>query len=345
MGGVCAKNDAGRVATDAPQRGIISKDKQLLGSQKPETSTQETKFVEATINFNLDKGVEKKADEVAADTAKAWLVDNRDWEYTGIWKNERSRVTETVEVSHFQVRKKASATADSTPTDNKDVAAVVVEVDDKILEKKPAVEDKKQSFVDQVAEGLAAKIPADRFTNDEEANGLPVVEEEGKDKPAEVPTEDEDTKVDAKEDAKEESEDAENAACEYIKGDDEAPRVTIPEEVKAVTEQEAELIEAADVAAGSPSKLGAMAAAVGAKLVKEIEAEAEAENEVEAEEEKKESSPEKPVEADEPETAAAEEEDPKLGAMAAAVGAKLAEKVEAEAETDPEVVIPDAEKK
>ena len=101
MGGVCAKNDAGRVATDAPQRGIISKDKQLLGSQKPETSTQETKFVEATINFNLDKGVEKKADEVAADTAKAWLVDNRDWEYTGIWKNERSRVTDTVEVSHF----------------------------------------------------------------------------------------------------------------------------------------------------------------------------------------------------------------------------------------------------
>ena len=234
------------------------------------------------------------------------------------------------------MRKKASATADSTPTDNKDVAAVVVEVDDKILEKKPAVEDKKQSFVDQVAEGLAAKIPADRFTNDEEANGLPVVEEEGKDKPAEVPTEDKDTKVDAKE----ESEDAENAACEYIKGDDEAPRVTIPEEVKAVTEQEAELIEAADVAAGSPSKLGAMAAAVGAKLVKEIEAEAEAENE--AEEEKKESSPEKPVEADEPETAAAEEEAPKLGAMAAAVGAKLAEKVEAEAEADPEVVIPDA---
>ena len=60
MGTVCAKNDAGKVATDAP-RPPIRKNKDLMSSQKT-GKVAETKFVSGQINFNLDKGVEKKAD-------------------------------------------------------------------------------------------------------------------------------------------------------------------------------------------------------------------------------------------------------------------------------------------
>ena len=42
----------------------------------------------AEMNFNLDKGVEKKADVHASETANKWCADNPEWEYTGIWKNE-----------------------------------------------------------------------------------------------------------------------------------------------------------------------------------------------------------------------------------------------------------------
>ena len=110
MGQVCAKNDAGRVATDAPKTTIKKNDRELVSQQsKPATQPQtegEKKFVSANVNFNLDKGVDKKPDIFAADFANKWCDENPDWTYTGTWKNERNG---DIEVSHFEVCKKTTA--------------------------------------------------------------------------------------------------------------------------------------------------------------------------------------------------------------------------------------------
>ena len=42
------------------------------------------------MNFNIDKGVEKKANDLAFETANAWCNDHPGWEYTGNRKNERN---------------------------------------------------------------------------------------------------------------------------------------------------------------------------------------------------------------------------------------------------------------
>lgn len=68
MGQVCAKNDAGKVATDAPRPNMKRQDKELVSKQAQPAG--ETKFVKSKINFNLDKGVDKKADQVAQETAE-----------------------------------------------------------------------------------------------------------------------------------------------------------------------------------------------------------------------------------------------------------------------------------
>ena len=91
MGQVCAKNDAGKVATDAPRPGGIKRsDRELTSSQAHTNAALETKFVSAEMNFNIDKGVEKKANDLAFETANQWCSDHPGWEYTGQWKNERN---------------------------------------------------------------------------------------------------------------------------------------------------------------------------------------------------------------------------------------------------------------
>ena len=90
MGQVCAKNDAGKVATDAPRPGIKRGERELTSSQAPANGALETKFVNAEKNFNLDKGVDKKANDLAFETANQWCSDHPGWEYTGFWKNERN---------------------------------------------------------------------------------------------------------------------------------------------------------------------------------------------------------------------------------------------------------------
>lgn len=60
-----------------------------------------------------------------------------------------------------------------------DIKPIVVVADDPKVDesdKKPVVLDQKQSFVDQVSEGLANKIPAERF--EKTAPETPVIEEE-----------------------------------------------------------------------------------------------------------------------------------------------------------------------
>ena len=103
----------------------------------------ETKFVASKMNFVTDKTVAKKSDDLALEVATEWCKENDEWEYTGTWKNERSEENEATEVSHFQVRKKASAQADAT--DSGEVKPVIVMEDSKIDEsgKRPAVIDQK----------------------------------------------------------------------------------------------------------------------------------------------------------------------------------------------------------
>lgn len=55
----------------------------------PPALTEETKFVKSEFNFNVDKGVDKKAEDFASETANEWCRNNRDWTYAGQWKNER----------------------------------------------------------------------------------------------------------------------------------------------------------------------------------------------------------------------------------------------------------------
>ena len=88
MGQVCAKNKAGEVTNDI---GRIKRGGRELpsSSQAQDDEVLETKFVSAQMNFNIDKGVEKKADDLAFETAKKWCADHPEWEYTGDWKNER----------------------------------------------------------------------------------------------------------------------------------------------------------------------------------------------------------------------------------------------------------------
>lgn len=147
MGQVCAKNDAGKVATDAPKPSIQrAGNKQLISSQKPTPAAApatETKFVISKINFNTDKTVQKKPGDIAREVAIEWCNENAEWEYTGNWKNERSTENSAVELSHFEVRKKAQPNAaNANVTD--DVKPVVMVTDDKIDEsgKRPAVDQK-----------------------------------------------------------------------------------------------------------------------------------------------------------------------------------------------------------
>ena len=69
MGQVCAKNDAGKVTTEAPPTRLKKSDKSLQSTQGALPKT-ETKFVESDINFNTDKGVDKKADDLAREKAE-----------------------------------------------------------------------------------------------------------------------------------------------------------------------------------------------------------------------------------------------------------------------------------
>lgn len=111
MGGVCAKNDAGKAASDVPNKPVIKRgDKMLESTQKPLSASQkhETKWITAEDNFNVDKGIELKADDKAAEVAAAWVAQNADWEYTGQWKNQQNE-DNSKEVSTFEVRKKVPA--------------------------------------------------------------------------------------------------------------------------------------------------------------------------------------------------------------------------------------------
>ena len=86
------------------------------------------------MNFKTDKTVDKKADDFAREIAEEWCKENKEWEYTGVWKNERNAENQAVEISHFEVRKqvpKADSNAPAAATE-----PVVMVTDDKLSESK-----------------------------------------------------------------------------------------------------------------------------------------------------------------------------------------------------------------
>lgn len=88
-----------------------------------------SKFIDSEKNFNLDKGVDKKADVLARETAEEWCAANQGWRYTGNWKNERRGEGE---VSLFEVEKALDPPAGAVAADAK------TEATEKTLEEKKA---------------------------------------------------------------------------------------------------------------------------------------------------------------------------------------------------------------
>ena len=191
MGSVCAKNDAGKVASDAP-RPIISRERSLYSHQgkawpaaplkqranaECAATLRRMEFVDAGINFKIDKGVDKKADQLAADTANDWCAKNPDWEYTGVWNNIYKEGV-SGEVSQFQVQCKlplsnesratASTTAIAVGDSERDIFGSKRGIDN--LKKSVVAVDPRQSFVSQVSEGLFQKVSSNRFEIPAEAD-------------------------------------------------------------------------------------------------------------------------------------------------------------------------------
>ena len=175
MGQVCAKNDAGRVATDAPKPKIKREEKQITSTQQleqPYANDAETKYVRSELNFNIDKGVDKKADQVAMEVANQWCSTNSDWTYTGQWKNVRTDDGQR-EVSLFHVRRTNVSGVPDVDVAASSETIIGGRAELKIAEdlnrsKKNTITDVKQSFVDQVAEGLALKVAPERYTKDDD---------------------------------------------------------------------------------------------------------------------------------------------------------------------------------
>ena len=94
MGNICAKNDAGKLATDAPVRKPEAKQ---LASGGPTAPYKEKRWISAGKKFETeDKDAEAK------EAAEAYCNNNSEWKFTTKWKN----VTEgEAEVSFFEVEK------------------------------------------------------------------------------------------------------------------------------------------------------------------------------------------------------------------------------------------------
>ena len=131
MGTVCAKNEAGAVATDTPIKKPTAKQLESGGptSQPPQ---KETRLVSAGKHFATVVGnAEDKAalDALAKETADEYCQNNPEWKYTGKWQDEKGGAEP---VSFFEVEKVDPATANNAqstgPQVNKALAAVTEKV-------------------------------------------------------------------------------------------------------------------------------------------------------------------------------------------------------------------------
>lgn len=95
MGQICAKNDAGKMATDAPVRKPEAK--QLAGGGPPAAPEKEKRWISSGKLF-ATSDIEGEA----KDAAESYCKTNTEWKYTSKWKNVKEGETE---VSFFEVEK------------------------------------------------------------------------------------------------------------------------------------------------------------------------------------------------------------------------------------------------
>ena len=90
MGNICAKNEAGRVATDAPIRKPEARQKELTSSQM-QAAPKETRWVSSGKHFATAAGGndETLVEAEAKKWADEYCTNNPQWKYTGKWKNEQ----------------------------------------------------------------------------------------------------------------------------------------------------------------------------------------------------------------------------------------------------------------
>lgn len=116
MGGICAKNEAGRVTTDIPPKRMQA---QTIESGGPQKVDPERKYVSAGKHFNT---VSDEPDKYAKETAEEFCRKNPEWRYTGRWKNIQD--TEGAEISWFEVEKGKSNTNNPAAQNNVQLEAV-----------------------------------------------------------------------------------------------------------------------------------------------------------------------------------------------------------------------------
>ena len=88
MGQVCAKNDAGKVSTDAPRPKVMKHDKELMSQPAQQSATiSETRYVASDINFHKHNMGNQKPKEIAAQVALEWCATNPGRTFTGKFKN------------------------------------------------------------------------------------------------------------------------------------------------------------------------------------------------------------------------------------------------------------------
>ena len=97
MGGMCAKNNAGRVTTDMPPK-RSTQTKMESGAPKP--GEPEQKYFSSGKHFNT---VSEDPDTYARETAEEYCRTNPGWRYTGKWKNMKEK--EGAEISWYQLEK------------------------------------------------------------------------------------------------------------------------------------------------------------------------------------------------------------------------------------------------
>ena len=230
MGGVCARNEAGRVATDAPVRGKPEA-KQLESGGMPvsqQPAKPVTKLIPAGKHFATEVGNDEKEqlDAFAQQTADEYCQANPGWKYTGKWQDSKDG---DAPISLFEVEQVIAQ-------ENKALAAVTAKVQQDVKNAQQEdgnvapvnnAEPDGNPVTDKMAEALKERlkeeVDAGRAHLKEEED-----KEEKKDEPKEeakeekVANEDEDKKDEEEKKDEEKKEEAPDADAPKDKQDDKA---------------------------------------------------------------------------------------------------------------------------
>ena len=133
MGQVCAKNEAGSVATDAPKP-RVQRNNELTSSQaKAVSAAPEKKFVDGEIAKPEDG---KDPADLAKGEAEAWCALEADWEYTGVYELGKVNEDGAHQAIKFEVSRKAKPAPAAAAAVPEQPAADADKPDSKIEEEK-----------------------------------------------------------------------------------------------------------------------------------------------------------------------------------------------------------------